>query len=231
MAYLLRRHVYVRALDRGVIWLDLRSDRYYGQPYANLRGLSRLVPGWPPPPDEQAGGSQEEGQAVAEGLTRLGLLTSDGNGKSVEPLSLPFPELGTPHEDLHVVVRWHHLLCFIISYFLVYVANRRSFEHVVAGILSRKRKKAAAPACSSGPVTYLTAVFHKIRPYVYTSKDNCLFDSEMLVRFLAWYRVFPTFVIGVQEQPFVAHCFVQSGSRVLNDELSHARRFRPILAI
>jgi hypothetical protein len=73
--------------------------------------------------------------------------------------------------------------------------------------------------------------FIRLRPLLFGAQDACLFDSLALVRFLATYGLFPMCVIGVQTGPFAAHCWVQHGDVVFNDEPEYVRRFTPILAV
>lgn len=60
--------------------------------------------------------------------------------------------------------------------------------------------------------------------------DNCLARS-LGFRMLAFRRGYrPTLVIGVKLDPFAAHCWVQTGTRVDNDSVERVRHFTPILA-
>jgi hypothetical protein len=66
---------------------------------------------------------------------------------------------------------------------------------------------------------------------LFGAQDACLYDSLALLRFLSYYGVFPTCVIGVQTGPFGAHCWVQYQAVVFNDAPEYVRRFTPILAV
>jgi hypothetical protein len=76
-----------------------------------------------------------------------------------------------------------------------------------------------------------TAAFIYLRPLLFGAQDACLYDSIALTRFLSYYKQFPNCVIGVQTGPFGAHCWVQEGDFVLNDQPEYVRRFTPILAV
>lgn len=60
---------------------------------------------------------------------------------------------------------------------------------------------------------------------------NCLRDSIALFRFLARRGIGAELVVGVKLYPFAAHCWVQQGPLVLNDNLDGAAGFSPILIL
>lgn len=62
------------------------------------------------------------------------------------------------------------------------------------------------------------------------STDRCLNRSLALLHLCYRHGSAPTFVIGVRTNPFVAHCWVQTGDLVLNDRSEHARLFTRIFA-
>ena len=66
---------------------------------------------------------------------------------------------------------------------------------------------------------------------LFGAQDACLFDSLALMRFLSYYVIFPTCVIGVQTGPFGAHCWVQHDAVVFNDAPEYVRRYTPILTV
>jgi Transglutaminase-like superfamily len=67
--------------------------------------------------------------------------------------------------------------------------------------------------------------------YIFPRSYLCLFDSLALVHFLAAYGQFPTWVFGVDAEPFTAHCWLQEGSILLNDTLANVSRYTPIMAV
>jgi len=73
--------------------------------------------------------------------------------------------------------------------------------------------------------------YEKLRPLVFTARDQCLFDSLALMNFLADECLFPRWVVGVKTSPFRAHSWVQFGDTVLNDQHENVRRFRSILVV
>jgi hypothetical protein len=107
----------------------------------------------------------------------------------------------------------------------------RSLEAIVARV---RRRKPAEPRRSSGDgpgCDELAALFARLRPFLFTGHDRCLFESLALLEFLATYGHHPQWVFGVRARPFAAHCWVQHGSIVLNDTLEHVSGFTPIMQV
>lgn len=60
---------------------------------------------------------------------------------------------------------------------------------------------------------------------------NCLADSLALLVWLGPGRIAATLVFGVKLDPFAAHCWVQSGSMLLNDRVDEIARFQPVRTV
>jgi hypothetical protein len=67
----------------------------------------------------------------------------------------------------------------------------------------------------------LVDVFHRARRYV-PIEPRCLLDSLSLCRFLARRHLTSRIVLGVTNDPFAAHCWVQAGDIVLSDTVGNA---------
>ena len=102
-------------------------------------------------------------------------------------------------------------------------------EAVIASV--EQRRAAAGAACDLDVARPAVAAFIRLRPLLFRAQDACLFDSLALMRYLSYYGVFPTCVLGVQTGPFAAHCWVQYQGIVFNDAPEYVRRFTPILAV
>jgi hypothetical protein len=106
------------------------------------------------------------------------------------------------------------------------------FERV---ILRVKRRKALLEP-QSGPLDAerarkLVEAFARYRVFLFSSKDECLYDSLALLEFLARYGIYPDWVFGVQTRPFAAHCWVQHGDVVFNDTVEHVTGYTPIMVV
>jgi hypothetical protein len=76
----------------------------------------------------------------------------------------------------------------------------------------------------------LVRSFQVLRP-IFPRRYLCLFDSLALVNFLAGYGIHPDWIFAVREDPFTAHCWVQQGGVVLNDEVEHISLYTPIMDV
>lgn len=89
---------------------------------------------------------------------------------------------------------------------------------------------------SSGPhsvqnASSLSRQFHTLAPYFFTMKDACLFRSIALVRFLSLHGLSGELYFGVRLCPFTAHCWVEIGGIVLNDDLENIAGYTKIMAV
>jgi Transglutaminase-like superfamily len=103
------------------------------------------------------------------------------------------------------------------------VASDAASSHAAAG--------PAADSLDSDRVHRLVATFASLRPFFFTAKDMCLFETFALSEFLARHGVFPRWVFGVQARPFAAHCWLQHGGIVINDTVDHVGRYAPIMVV
>jgi hypothetical protein len=98
--------------------------------------------------------------------------------------------------------------------------------------IERRRRRAgpctSALECSNA--TKLIAVFKDLRP-LYPRRYLCLFDSLALLEFLAGYHSYPRIVFGVVADPFQAHCWLQEGDMLLNDDLERISRYKRIMSV
>lgn len=232
--YLVSNHVHVCATPEAAILLDLRTDRYHGLAPAQSRSLATLVEGWPQvPSDADDGGS--ESLPIAEELVKRGLLTRDpAHGRALAPVQLPpveahlcewdsshWPDIGIGH-----VTRLARACLRALAQLRL-----AGMERIAADLQIRKRRHPAADAVDLRATRELTYTYRALRPFFYTVREHCLYDSLVLVHYLAAHAVFPKWVIGVRPNPFAAHSWVQAGPYVLNSPPEYVRSFIPILAI
>lgn len=135
---------------------------------------------------------------------------------------------GARDSDVRVGVR-DMLDLFSASHQASWLLKKRQIHEIIRGVRARK----AGASTLSDNVDALkrhTAIFRKLRPW-YPRGYLCLFDALALVEFLAQRRLFPTWIFGVQAQPFGAHCWVQTGDQLLNEGPEFANQFTPIMAV
>lgn len=245
-SYLLAPHVYPCVTDDHLVLLDLQRDKYVGVDREQMASLAGRVKGWPwsgsaaPGPAEGQDCTQvpnPRAEAVVGKMLAAGMLTTDpAVGKEATPAQMPRAEEALVHEDLESrpEVTFVHVIRFLAASLITVLSMRlRSIEGVIGSL---RAGKAAALSGNPAPVDLevargAVAAFIRLRPLLFGAQDACLFDSLALMRFLSYYRVFPTCVIGVQTGPFGAHCWVQHDAVAFNDAPEYVRRYTPILTV
>jgi hypothetical protein len=200
--------------------------------------LGSLVAGWPvkstdsiesidPPSPETA--------AAIEVLRGRGLL-ADGipPGKDATPVTATVParELVSETDTAPGAHLGSWLKFLTASAFAKFALRTWPFERV---ILRVKRRKALlepqSGALDAERARKLVEAFARYRVFLFSSKDECLYDSLALLEFLARYGIYPDWVFGVQTRPFAAHCWVQHGDVVFNDTVEHVTGYTPIMVV
>lgn len=82
---------------------------------------------------------------------------------------------------------------------------------------------------NSAKLRAVVRAFCRIRPWLYTAHEHCLFDALVLTEFLRRYRQQASFVIGVAPTPFSAHAWVQVGDCLIDDTLEVIGKYSRIL--
>jgi hypothetical protein len=176
-----------------------------------------------------------EGDKLIESLTINGIITSNPTiGKPFAESEYAMPEIRIKASESKV--RLHVPLFWILRFFLAcakadWHLRTKAFSRTLARIERRRlRSEYSGAVCNTPYASSLVAAFQRLRP-LYPRAYLCLFDSLALLEFLAGYRILPRVVFGVVGDPFHAHCWLQDGSTVINDELERVNRYKPILSI
>jgi hypothetical protein len=238
-AYFLRSHVYMCPVRDGVIFLDLKQDKYFGVGISESCQLSTLVPGWPAPEnmpaDSPRASANSDGISLAESLVKKGVFTCDAaEGKAAELPPVPTPLSALIQGDLgsRPPIRVGHICAFLVAAWTSAGLLRwRPLEDIVDRVRRRKSRDRRVRSFDREIVPRLVAVFQRLRPFVFTSRNRCLFDSLALIEFLHRYGYHPTWVFGVNSGPFAAHCWLQEGDVSLNSDLESVREYVPIFAV
>ena len=72
--------------------------------------------------------------------------------------------------------------------------------------------------------------FLRIRP-LYPRDYQCFFDALALRHYLARRGIAASWVFGVRGAPFAAHCWLEFGGAVLNEEPDLVRAYQPIMIV
>jgi transglutaminase superfamily protein len=236
--YRIPDHVYLCKTREGILFLDLRDDRYLSVSGEELESLATLIPGWPiSAPAEIPPDNDDRAKQVARALQDAGLLTANqAVGKSAHPPTL-VPAVSSVLEQQHSHPRSRNAVVVLIL--LIYATLKvslllkfRSLESAIQTARQRKRKRDDPADILNGDlIARLTSDFLRLRPLVYSSRNKCLYDCLVLLEFLFRFDVLPTLVIGVTTVPFKAHCWLQHGTLVLTDYAEHTRAYTPILVV
>jgi hypothetical protein len=236
--YALADHVFVCLNGEHLVLLDLKEDRYWALEAAHTAGLGALVDGWPVRPcdgGQAADPPSPETTAAIEVLLGRGLLTQGiPPGKDATPVTaiVPMREL-VSETDSSVGARSGSWLKFFTASAVAKFALRTwPFERVIRRGRRRKdlRGRNASPL-DAERARKLVEAFARYRVFLFSSKDECLYDSLALLEFLARYGIYPDWVFGVQTRPFAAHCWVQHGDVVFNDTVEHVSGYTPIMVV
>jgi hypothetical protein len=106
------------------------------------------------------------------------------------------------------------------------------FERVIRRV--KRRKELLGPNASpldAERAAKLVEAFARYRVFLFSSKDECLYDSLALLEYLARHGIYPDWVFAVQTRPFAAHCWVQHGDLVFNDTVEHVSGYTPIMVV
>jgi hypothetical protein len=103
-------------------------------------------------------------------------------------------------------------------------------QTIVGRVERRKNAPMQRVIRGDAEVHLLVAVFRKLRR-LFPANYLCLYDSLVLVEFLARYDIFPAWVFGVRLEPWAAHCWVQQGTVVFNEGIEEADDYVPIMVI
>lgn len=228
----LAAHVRACRTDGRVVLLDLRRSRYLG--IDGRYPLDLLVAGWPAGGDAAARPCPRANTLIAE-LQAARLVARGPQPAQTlhrHELEDPTSSLDLRHRSACGRIRARHLYRFVACATLSAARLRwLSLDAVAAHVAALRGRTSAAAAQQGDRLRESVAVFDRLRPLAFTSRDRCLYDSLALVTFLACERLDANWVIGVRTNPFRAHSWAQAGDTVLNDLHENVRAFRPILVV
>ncbi|MEN4904635.1 lasso peptide biosynthesis B2 protein [Luteimonas sp. TWI1437] len=226
MRYGLREGLSFCRVDDGLIFLDLKADRYF-------RLGSRL---------EQAFLQHQQGDchcaADLEALLQRNILVpalTDAVGALETSVTAPSHSLVEhayvlPHQRQTALMEVLALVCSVQLQL-----KTRTLDRVLGAMATHRGRSAqkAPERHDQAPDPKMVRAIHQFRrarPYV-PIETCCLLDSISLVVFLARHGLWASLVFGVTNRPFAAHCWVQNGDWMLNDTVGNALAHTPIRVI
>lgn len=235
--YYLPEHMFFALLKNYAVFLDLRNDKYFCLNQYELDSFLYLI--HHSSYLEENTGLPDKVKNI-ESLVKKGILTDvKTNGKQVSQIQLESPTadlLGYTF-GLEPEIRIKDATRILLASWQTVIRFRcLTLEHIFKNIKIRKEHCIKYTLDNfhgyhSEDIKELVEIYNLLRPLFFSSHDRCLFVSLVLVEFLSKYDIYPKIVFGVKMEPFAAHCWVQDGSTILNDEVARTAGFTPILAI
>jgi len=233
--YLLSPHAYVCAADGHAVFLDLKRDRYSALDPGDIPFVRDQIRGWSTLrlPDPAASADDNGANAILQQLLDEGLVTDDERrGKEVSCVQVPAPAhslynispLRPKAEELRVFLS----ACAAATWML----RRWSIQRTVEWAREMKTPTAHEQAlCDSERVAELVGAYYRLQPFAFSPVNACLRNSLTLLLFLRRFGCFPTWFFGVAMAPWAAHSWLQHDGLLLNDSVTHIRKYVPILAV
>lgn len=128
-------------------------------------------------------------------------------------------------------LNWAPLLILLAA--LLRIVLGRALFGTGALIRSMRRSKTQPTQARATRTDYeLSAaiqLFRRVRPWIYTARNNCLFDALVFTDYLLRLGFDAVFVIGVRTRPFEAHAWTQVGTGLVDDLPERVQTFTPIV--
>jgi hypothetical protein len=236
--YALADHVFVCVNGEHLVLLDLKEDRYWALEASKTSGLGALVGGWPVKPIDTTADAESPTPETADAIEVLrgrGLLAdSVPPGKDATPVAATSParELAAEGDAAAGGGAGSWVGFFAASATAKIALRTWPFERVIGRV--KRRKTLVGPKAGQLDVERarkLVEAFTRYRVFLFSSKNECLYDSLALLEYLARYGIYADWVFGVQTRPFAAHCWVQHGDIVFNDTVEHVSGYTPIMVV
>lgn len=228
-------HVFVCVDGEYVVLLDLRNDRYWALEAAKTQALAHRVRGWPArPSDHEEHSASRSNPGTMRLLVEKGLLCdARDSSKDATPVRVDPPRSELMNDAGVAQPGARGAMSFLLAAAVAAAEIRcKPFEQVINHARRRKQGRGESAAMLDvAQAAQLVCSFERLRPLLFSARGACLFNSLVLLEFLARHDLFPQWVFGVQARPFAAHCWVQQDGILFNDTIDHVRRYTPIMAI
>jgi hypothetical protein len=222
--------VYACRADEGIVFLDARRDRYFGVGGKDVVQLTRVVAELHNACPDDTEAHEPLTARIVDKLLREDLLRP-GDVESDQPRreSVPALEIDSAHKlaTQRCSIRVSDLANFAWACARTSWSLRRWSIGVIATRITAERS--VENDFDFDRTLALVEVFRRLRRWVFSEKNRCLFNALALIYFLQRYRQFPYFVIGVKTAPFAAHAWVQRDRMLLDGNPANVGHFTPIL--
>ena len=221
--------IYFCASDGAYIFLDARADRYFAYTGDTARLFSEIIS------TDRTEQLSQDAERFTDHLLRSGvLLRPAAKAQPLKACTAARPETSRFEQACLLAAdakysEWSNMLTALARSWSL--KRMHSLRGVISGARRWKQNIPSGHERMLDDVAGLTAQFLALAPFLFTTKDACLFRSLFLMRFLAGHGITVTWTFGVRLAPFGAHCWVEYDGAVLNDHLEHVGGFAPILTI
>jgi hypothetical protein len=213
-------HLAFCEVQGGVMFLDVRRDRYFALPPVLEREFKALA--------ARAFFADSADPTLVDRLSRIGVIaTQDAVPMSRavgQPAAASLKDMSPPALRSHL---WDRLMV-VGRLVATRSALRTTPLHAILEEVGVRR--GARPVAALPQLIASTTQFEDARRWA-PLKPVCLLDSLALLAFLSQRGLYANLVFGVIRQPFAAHCWVQAHEVVLNDRLDRVAEFTPILVV
>lgn len=217
MPYSLKSHIRFAKYGKDIIFLDLEHNRYSALPTSLVPAFLKLTTG------------DESDESNVNQLTEMRLLNN-----AVGPLPRKFI-CDPPAIESSISGDISQMRCFdaveaLMARIAAGIAIRQ--KRLADIVVSLERAKANLRHKSNGidDARAVAAAF-ALTNRIIERTDQCFAISIALFRTLVRRGISASLVIGVKTGPFSAHCWVQVGSIIINDDRDLVANFVPILEI
>ena len=231
-AYFLARHVYAARVESVVILLDSKLDDYILiESHLATNFVALLSDG---AALHHHRSRSDEFQSLVEELCDRSLITSDlCCGKPLEFLDMIANglEIPGPRIDALPKIRLHDITAMAAAVIRAFFLLKIRDIHAAIQYVRKLQTRGLSHRSSARDPSELVEIYHRVRPIFYSSKDQCLFNSLVLIIFLAKHSIYPSWCFGVKINPFLAHCWVEDEQWLYNDQYMRTYRYTPIMRI
>ena len=213
MHLFLARDVHAAQVANDLVFLDVAADAYFC-----LGGAAEVI-ALGPGGEVVVNRDQTAGQ-----LLEAGLLSHEAPPARTPPPPRPLASIRLDRPAKGPSLRTR-VTALRVTLSVARRFRRRSFAELVAG----PRPAQAAWGEPSADLIEAVGTFERLRPWL-PLDGECLLRSYHLRTFLRASGLDALWVFGVRTWPFGAHCWLQAGRTVLDDDLERLAAYQPILA-
>lgn len=233
--YYVRAGIYVCVIDPIVFFLDLSTEKYLSvdcrKSPALLQAFMSAASTGTPSPSLQFSADSEPPQELTDLVSR-GLLTQDDASSRASRACVPTPSRSFVSVPPAVAGSFPMLALARLSFSCISVYVRLHFIGLKGLVSKYQRWHRSERRVSDVDLERERRVIRevcRVRPWLYTAHERCLFDALVLTDFLHRCHLPAHLVIAVHPMPFSAHAWVQLREYVVDDPIELIRMYTPIL--